>query len=267
MNRKIQTLRVLIPVVALTLSLTIGIGSSTALTSSESSSSPLRETPPPKGPAFEKIYRNSIGFSFLAAPWSLSPGVAIFNEDQGKSCSAGWFFERNGKILISTAGHCGKQGDHFLFINPEGDRKSIGRMTLSEYRSPADLGVSDFALIEIDDQSIIGSTVPLDNKYLPIELDYEDIPPASARGFDFICGLGFRSGLSCGPYDSEGERGELFFRRISDTGDSGGPVFGIRDSTIVPLALGSAGQNEDATKSLNQPILPKMQQYGLKLHL
>lgn len=69
-------------------------------------------------------------------------------------------------------------------------------MTLSGYRSPADLEVSDFALIEVDDQSIIGSSVPLDNKCPPIELDYDDIPPASARGFDFISLVNCTDGAS-----------------------------------------------------------------------
>lgn len=268
MSCKIQSLSVGVVTALFVCLFTSGVSSATVLSSSEGSSSLSSGTSHAmEGPAFEKIYRNSQGFSHLVAPRVLSPRVAITNQDTGKVCSAGWFFEKGDQILLSTAGHCGSQGDRFSFTNQDGETVSIGKIVVSDYQTTSDLGISDFALIEVIDLSVVGSTVPLENRYLPVEMTYEDAPSASFTRFDFICGLGFRSGLSCGPFDSIGEKGELFFRRISDTGDSGGPVFGVNGSTIVPLALGSAGSNDDATKSLNQPILSKMRQYNLKLHL
>lgn len=218
-------------------------------------------------PAFITIYRNSIGFGHLVAADRISPGSAILNKSTGELCSAGWFFDSPEGLVLSTAGHCGVEGDQFVFTDPVGEERQIGTVTHSEYKSKSDLGVNDFALISVEDESIIATFVPLDARFLPVDIRYSSQADIAPQSFDVICGVGFRSGLSCGPFDKQGPQGELFFRRISDSGDSGGPVFGVKGSTLSPIALGSAGQHEDATLSLNQPLKSKMEQLNLELRL
>lgn len=219
--------------------------------------------------ALEKIFRNSTGFWHLSSPGKIIPGAAIWNSVSGQACSAGWIFQRGEELLLSTAGHCGEVGDVFTVGSPDGSRTPIGKIVLSDYDSPIDLGVNDFALISIDEPSLIGSFVPLNDAFLPTDLSYS--MPRTARVPDLtnitICGLGFRSGISCGPFEEWGRQGEIYFRRISDHGDSGGPIFGIKDNNIYPLGLGSAGNDYDATHSLAQPILDKMEEYDLQIVL
>ena len=50
------------------------------------------------------IYRHSSSFSYLGASEKIVPGEAIFNKKKGLTCSAGWLFKKNDKIVLSTAG-------------------------------------------------------------------------------------------------------------------------------------------------------------------
>lgn len=80
MSRKIQSLLVGVVMALFVCLFTAGVSSATVLSSSEGSSSLSSGiSHAVEGPAFEKIYRNSRGFSYLAAPRVLSPGVAITN--------------------------------------------------------------------------------------------------------------------------------------------------------------------------------------------
>lgn len=50
------------------------------------------------------IYRHSSSFSYLGASGKIVPGGAIFNKKKGLTCSAGWLFKKNDKLVLSTAG-------------------------------------------------------------------------------------------------------------------------------------------------------------------
>lgn len=218
-------------------------------------------------PAFETIYRNSQGFGYLVSPDVLVPGSAIRNVDSGQMCSAGWFFDSPSGMVLSTAGHCGVEGNSFVFVDAKGVERQVGAVVYSGYKGKADLGVNDYALIKVDDPVLVGSFVPLDPNIVPVEWQARQQSSLEYSRFDGICGLGFRSGLSCGPFSHVGHDGELFFRRISDSGDSGGPVFGIEGNTLIPLGLDSAGRDEDATLSLNQALDSMVNAHDVELFL
>ena len=174
------------------------------------------------------------------------------------SCSFGWFVGTSTQIYNLTAGHCGEVGDA-AYVDISGkDSVYINEFVHSEFNNARLSTGSDYDLIEIEshyfDNDVTKPCVHMSDESVQIRGSAD----ASWLEADepYMCRLGFRTGLSCGP-----------FPEITDQGDSGGViwVFAPNDSSmqyIYAVAVNSYGSDYDATMTGRRLVKPVMTDFG-----
>ena len=182
------------------------------------------------------------GWEWLGSPGGIVPGGRIRNASADEACSVGWIAAREERIFVITAGHCGHAGDSFTYANSQDEETTFGVVVASENEGVA----RDYSIIELfSDQREMVRPLPLENR-----LDGPGRVEDLAVGETEVCRLGHRTGLSCGPLlevDSAG--GGFAVGAESDYGDSGGPVYTIRDGDVIGLGIvtGFAQGNNEQT--------------------
>lgn len=213
------------------------------------------------------IYRNSLDFAHLTNADYIAPG-AQYNLEQS-SCSVGWLAEDQVKdIYFITAGHCGNEGDPVYLGSDHNREHPIGRFVYSV--DEFDTTGYDLAVVKLDDPE----TLDIRNKP-DITVTVEDIAMAEVQGAQWlsdnkpmVCNIGWRSGLSCGPFMHIESNGTIRYNSISDSGDSGGAVFAlnVKAKEITPVGVLNGGSHTDATQSIAYPI-ESLLGAGLKYNL
>lgn len=208
------------------------------------------------------IYQNSEGFDFLATPGTVVPG-GKYTTSSGSSCSFGWLVysktDTAKRKFMLTAGHCGKKGERVYIQGSNGKKAQVGQFVESTggILSNGD----DYALIDVTN-SPREAQLPLSNP----DFDGWKTQQWVKENNPKICRLGFRTGVSCGPYQ-EMKNHTIFYRGISDHGDSGGPVWAeTRSGKRYAVGVTSYGYDSDATLAGAASITPYMNKYSLGIY-
>lgn len=185
-----------------------------------------------------KILRNSVDFQYLSTPKRIMPGamyaIERANGDVG-FCSFGWMARLPSDrqhVYNITAGHCGDRGDKvYLPVNGQQDRSSfvpIGVFVVQSFDEKTAETGDDYAVIRFDPgvtQYIDASPNITALGDSTIELVGVMASDQLAKSKPYMCHLGFRSGLSCGPFREMTTSTNVVFESITDHGDSGGVVW------------------------------------------
>lgn len=166
----------------------------------------------------------------------VQPGNQILNLDNGYACSAGWFAGVGDRRFVITAGHCGAAGHLFAAADGEGNYPVIGSMVES-YVNGSDAGIfgADIGLIELYPTTIANAGLPTHGAVA----GWQDIAWLEATRPE-ICRVGYRTGLSCGPYSGPGHEGQFYYQGSTSAGDSGGPVFALYGGQLWAVGVTSA---------------------------
>ncbi|PRQ12623.1 hypothetical protein C1Y63_00760 [Corynebacterium sp. 13CS0277] len=207
----------------------------------------------------KRVYRNSSDYRFLTDTGRIVPGAKYATEKS--LCSFGWFAglkDNSGRIFNLTAGHCGTPGMEVTIVDSQGKKMVVGEFVESVYNN--DTG-EDWALIEM--------FVAPDTYDPPVHITMRDFQTLAAldRTGGYVCGLGWRSGLSCGDYDSLHADYAFRHHAIRDNGDSGGPVWVYQSDNDVADAVGiaHAGMPEDAAVTFSSTVDVPVTRFGLVL--
>lgn len=191
------------------------------------------EAPSPENPA---LPQNDVLEQWEPAPGQVIPGGQILNINNGFACSAGWLTGAGDRRFIITAGHCGVPGQLFAAPDGHGNYPVIGTMVDSWVNgSPAGIFGVDIGLIELYPTTIATAALPLDVQVS----GWQSLGWLEATRPE-ICRLGYRTGLSCGPYYTYGNEGQFYYQGFSNTGDSGGPIFARHGGQLWAVGVASA---------------------------
>ncbi|BAC19420.1 hypothetical protein [Corynebacterium efficiens YS-314] len=166
----------------------------------------------------------------------VQPGSRILNLDNGYACSAGWLAGVGDRRFVITAGHCGAPGHLFATSDGQGNYPVIGSMVES-YVNGSDAGIfgADIGLIELYPTTIANAGLPSHGAVA----GWQDLAWLEATRPE-ICQVGYRTGLSCGPYSGPGHEGLFYHQGSTRTGDSGGPVFALHGGQLWAVGVTSA---------------------------
>lgn len=202
-----------------------------------------------------EILRDSSNFQYLSKPEWIMPGAKYFVADsdgQLEMCSFGWMVNQPNspnQVYNLTAGHCGDPGNQ-VYLDPSGAEDpsgfvKIGQFVAQDFAGEQNIQTgADYALIQIE---------PAMNKYIRYTPDITVMgadkldlvgPAASAeltRSKPYTCHLGWRSGLSCGPFREITNDTNFVFEGISDHGDSGGVVWSFDESDPAKTRIYASG--------------------------
>lgn len=225
----------------------------------------------PSNPENEKIYRNSQGWEFLENSALIAPGARFLvkgADDSTSSCSFAWWVynkDEPRRHYITSAGHCGNKGDNVYVEDEKGKFYKVGQFVWRSYDPEAKNNRTDHALIEL--------TVNPKNVYgTPMLKGAELAGWASPQWLEQeqprICRLGYRSGLSCGPYKETVGSYMFGFGNISDHGDSGGAVWAVdpeNPNRIYAVGMTSYGFSHDAISNGAAALSPLIKQFNLTI--
>lgn len=201
----------------------------------------MTEEPPPEptevaSPDNPAVPQNDVLEQWEPAPGHVVPGGQILNINNGFACSAGWLTGAGDRRFIITAGHCGVPGQLFAVPDGHGNYPVIGSMVDSRVNgSPAGIFGVDIGLIELYPTTIATAALPLDAQVS----GWQSLGWLEATRPE-ICRLGYRTGLSCGPYYTYGNEGQFYYQGFSNTGDSGGPIFARYGGQLWAVGVASA---------------------------
>ena len=166
----------------------------------------------------------------------VQPGGQILNLDNGYACSAGWLAGVGDRRFIITAGHCGAAGHLFAVPDGQGNYPVIGSM-VDSYVNGSDAGIfgADIGLIELYPTTVANAGLPTHGAVS----GWQDIAWLEATRPE-ICRVGYRTGLSCGPYHAPGNEGQFYYQGSTSAGDSGGPVFARYGGQLWAVGVTSA---------------------------
>lgn len=166
----------------------------------------------------------------------VQPGSQILNLDNGYICSAGWLAGAGDRRFVITAGHCGVAGQIFAAPDGDGNYLVIGSM-VNSYVNGSDAGIfgADIGLIELYPTTIANAGLPTHGAVA----GWQDLAWLEATRPE-ICRLGYRTGLSCGPYFGPGNEGQFYYQGFTSAGDSGGPVFALHGGQLWAVGVTSA---------------------------
>lgn len=202
----------------------------------------------------DKVIRDSEHYEYLETPPIIEPGAKYFSiSEDGEMgmCSLGWMVQQEGdesRTYNLTAGHCGNPGD-IVALDTVGnedpaDMVEIGQFIWQDFDETAEESLDDYALIEfapqyVDPEIMTGTPdyrLHGEDKDLNLAgfLDTSDLADEYLELLSFGR-LGFRNGLSIGPYKERPVDNAVTFGGIADHGDSGGAVwaFDPEDPTTI----------------------------------
>ncbi|SMY01472.1 hypothetical protein BSP109_03284 [Brevibacterium sp. Mu109] len=235
--------------------------------------------------------RDSASYDYLETPNMIEPGaryVTIGSDGQMGNCSFGWIVrERTAPDTTYnlTAGHCGNPGDA-VAIDPVGnddpaDMFQVGEFVWQQFTPSEDGGISetepldDYALIEFYPEYAVPELMTgtpnfalhgaQDELTLGGYCDaalFEDNVPMVGR-------IGYRNGLSIGPFQEMRDSNVVTFSGIADQGDSGGAIWAFDPnddpSFICAVAVTSYIDFEDATVATGVTVDKVMEQLDLEI--
>ncbi|MBY0789311.1 S1 family peptidase [Corynebacterium sp. MC-04] len=231
-------------------------------------------------PQKRKIIRNSQDFEYLEAGDQIAPGGKYFIEDLDGNfgeCSWGWTVinpDDTDHVYNLTAGHCGSKRDKVYLRADNGEYVNVGEFVWSVLDGTMEnVGPGrDYGLIEIYPKyyKIIHTTPDVAWGGVPTSVKGSWGPEELEQNRPYTCRLGWRSGLSCGDYQSMVSKYSLEFDGIQDHGDSGGIVWATapNDSshaTAYAVGIASYGREDDATTPGAKVIQPVLDSFGLQL--
>lgn len=179
--------------------------------------------------ATDGITADSNDWSFLRTPGTFIPGGKITTGTT--ACTTGYIVNVAGTKKVLTAGHCGETGTQFGYRTQDGTNHLYA--TISSNRRLDNSG--DWALLDIAPNANITTELPIAASKGPMMASSE------AATADAICVLGQVSGLSCGDYQHTTATGRIVFEANSTHGDSGAPVFALKNNTIHPIGILEGG--------------------------
>lgn len=180
--------------------------------------------------AADSVYDSAYDWTYLRNAGVAFPGAKISTGTI--ACTTGYVVERGGKDYILTAGHCGEVGSTWGVRDGQGKLIHVG--TMAERQLDSAKGV-DWSLIAVENGALVSPDMPLDTPVGRV------MNTAEAANADAICVLGQVSGLSCGAFQSVSASGRLVFESISTHGDSGAPVFALKDGVVHPVGILEGG--------------------------
>ncbi|GAA4658955.1 hypothetical protein [Gordonia humi] len=229
-----------------------------------------------------EVMRDSTNFKHLSTPQRIMPGAkyVVSSGDSLSFCSFGWMVREPtepNQIYNLTAGHCGKPGD-VVYLDPSGKEDpsgfvQIGTFIAQDYAGEETIKTgNDYALIAFD---------PAVNEYISATPDISTLSGQKlqvvgvATGADlakwkpYTCHLGFRSGLSCGPFQKMTTETNLVFNGITDHGDSGGVIWSFEADDPTQIAASGIVSwvefSEDAASTNGKTIDTVIEALGLQL--
>lgn len=225
----------------------------------------------PSRPENEKIYRNSQGWEFLENSGLIMPGARFFvqaADNSTASCSFAWWVynkEEPQRHYITSAGHCGEKGDPVYVQDENGKFYKVGKFVWSAFDPDDRQNPTDHALIELTVGPDLVEGTPM---IKDMELAGWASPQWLEEEQPRICRLGYRSGLSCGPY--KGLVGDYMFGfgNISDHGDSGGAVWAVDPddpNKIYAVGMTSYNRPNDAVVNGAAALSPLIKQFNLTI--
>ncbi|AKK04753.1 hypothetical protein CMUST_02040 [Corynebacterium mustelae] len=207
-------------------------------------------------------------YDFLRTnPQGIYPGsMFLVRRKDGSmfSCSTGWLARPSrfpDEVWMITAGHCGEPGDQVFYPTDNGDLIPAGKFEVSLAGSK--LGELDYGLVNVTDAPGLSSRLPVP----------EGLQIVGWRSWEWLaenrpytCRIGARMGLSCGEF--VGIEDIVYrYQGISNSGDSGGPVWGQDPTTKKWYAIGTTSfiEESDATNAGAVVIEPILHPEGLQI--
>lgn len=178
--------------------------------------------------AADGITADGNDWSFLRTPGTFIPGGKITTGTT--ACTTGYIVDVAGTKKVLTAGHCGPTGTKFGYRTQDGTNNLYGTVATQRLAD----GI-DWELIDIAPNANITTELPI-NAPKGTMLGANEAATADA-----ICVLGQVSGLSCGDYQRTTSTGRIVFESNSTHGDSGAPVFALKNGTIHPIGILEGG--------------------------
>lgn len=214
--------------------------------------------------------QNVLSF-YTAEPWVqlrtgavITPGAVLLNSTrssvqnpQAGVCTVG-FLVRNqaGEKFVLTAGHCGEVGDGFVLNDGKGKTNRVATLVKKEF---SQTGKIEYALLRLEagvaEQPFFATEFLTQPGALPSQ------PAAQATHWEQplslaelkalrqvnLCSVGWRSGLACGPLRAADlNTGVGEYAGMAGQGDSGSPVFVMKDGKFYPAGILSYETKETA---------------------
>lgn len=187
-------------------------------------------------------------------------GLAVYNADAtgGGTCTAGWLaHDAAGKPVMLTAGHCDMGGKVAIKWTVSGAYETIGTFEQSVHEGSIGED-ADFGVVALDNAAIPGDARVLDRR--PVE----GVATTSVRVGDVLCKYGLTTGRQCGAVVEPPTASKVHFDALTETGDSGGPVYLIEPDGDA-VAVGITIRSSDAGGSVAELVQPWLQKMQLTL--
>lgn len=187
--------------------------------------------------------RPAVDNATLSPGFFFTTGTTDFLEDN--HCSAGYFVTIDDQPYMVTAGHCGEPGAVAYTLNADLQPVRIGVVDDTLYDFTPDLHDYtfhgyDWAFVKLDPNVQVDPAIGGMYNVAGF-IDFRTLPDGAA-----ICRFGMTSGFQCGPFDREetaiwGRPGMFRSKTWVDSGDSGGPVFTVKDGKAYAVGITSGG--------------------------
>ncbi|QSM95680.1 hypothetical protein I3U40_08025 [Mycobacteroides abscessus subsp. abscessus] len=191
------------------------------------------------------------------------PGMSIFQttpDGEEASCTAGFVVTASdGKKAFLTAGHCAvSSGLVSMQYMPTHERRPVGTYRASVQDDDHDIGLVGVASPRVPVNPRVRGIKPVVDMAGPAEL--------SGNTTTAICIMGARSQTTCGR-SIKIVGNQLWFTAPAVHGDSGAPVFAVRDDgalTAIGILVSHPGGDQSITAA--EFIEPWMRRWGLRLN-
>ncbi|MGO3655985.1 hypothetical protein ACT3TB_01235 [Micrococcaceae sp. AOP34-BR2-30] len=229
--------------------------------------------------------RDSASYDYLESPNMIEPGaryVTLGADGEIGYCSFGWTVRQRSDpdtFYNLTAGHCGNPGDG-VAVDPVGnddpaDMVKVGEFVWQQGTGPDNGDIDDYALIEFYPDYAVPELMTgtpnftLHGEHGELTLSgYCDAATVEEHA-PMIGRLGYRNGLSIGPFQEMRDSNVVTFSGIADHGDSGGAIWAFDDgddpSIICAVAVTSYIDFEDSTVATGVTIDKVMEQLDLEI--
>lgn len=216
-----------------------------------------------------KVLWHHDDYEFLRKnPQGIYPGsMFVVRRKDGSmfACSAGWLAKPSrfpGEVWMITAGHCGERGDQVFYPAENGELIPAGKFEVS-WSSAHRLGELDYGLVNVTGAPGLSARLPVpDDMQIVGWRSWEWL----AENRPYTCRIGAGTGLSCGEFVGIDDI-VYRYQSISNSGDSGGPVWAQDPVTKKWYAIGTTSfiEETDATNAGALVIEPILRPEGLQM--
>ncbi|ORA42159.1 hypothetical protein BST19_26130 [Mycobacterium bouchedurhonense] len=204
------------------------------------------------------LLSTSVSAAAASTP-ALTPGstLRMWDADDASSavCTAGFVARnRRGTAVLLDAGHCDRGGDVTMRAGSGGRQVPVGGFVVTEYAGNDDKD-TDIGVVRL-------------SKDIPLHADIAGtIPVTGALPYvvpgQTLCKIGAVTGRSCGRVIDASPTKVKFAAAIAP-GDSGGPVFGLKDDGTA-VAVGITIRSTDDGLTVAELIGPWLQRWNLTI--